>query len=333
MSKTDTSFKRFRGEVIMRGKVLLALAVVMVGCGNQKPTAQVDGSAGIVNGTEVTAANKYSKHTVFIQTVSERGGGTCTGSIYDSQTILTAAHCLMNARQAVIVFANNVRNSESLSREQVRVVDMVKIYPTFNPGSAGGGSRSRSPDAAPAIPKIPTVEEVAKTLEDNNVVLDDVALLHFAGGLPAGYEPVQLVTSESQAQPGAHLHMIGYGLARVDSKMEIVNGRASFVPVPDGTTTGILRETEVAIGIVSPKTKLILTNGTATGVCSGDSGGPAFVTDSATGKVVQVGIAEAVANAYCNSVSMHTSVLPYLDWIKESAAQLAEQATQNTVMF
>lgn len=318
----------------MRGKVLLILATVLTGCGNQKPTSPVaEGSASIVNGSTVLTPNKYSKHTVFVQTISAQGGGICTGSIYDNQTILTAAHCLIGARQAVIVFAPSVQDPRLVKNEQVRVVDLASVYPTFNPGGAvkrpEGGAKP-TPDAAPVVPKIPTVDEVTKNLEDHNVVLDDVALLHFSGGLPQGYEPVRLATSETLSQPGAMLHMIGYGLARVGSQMRMVDGKAEFVAVPDRTTTGLLRETEVAISRYSAKAKLILTAGTATSVCSGDSGGPAFVTDQATGEVVQVGIAEAVANEYCNSVSMHTAIVPYLPWIKETATKLAEQVAQNT---
>lgn len=321
----------------MRGIALLLVGAAIVGCGNQKPTTAAVGDAtGIVNGSEVVTANKYSKHTVFIQTRTDSGGGICTGSIYDSQTILTAAHCLVGARQALIVFAHDVRNASNIEESQVRVVKMAAVHPEFNPRALGNGRRDQPspslPEEAPVIPRIPTVEEVLMTFEANNIVLNDVAMLSFEGGLPEGYEAVKFASVETVAAPGATMHMIGYGLARVDSQMRVVNGKAKFVPVPDGATSGRLRETEVAISKYSAKTKLIMSVGTTTSVCSGDSGGPSFVTD-ASGQHLQVGIAEAVANEYCNSVSMHTSVVPYLAWIHETAAGMKEKAAERALMF
>jgi secreted trypsin-like serine protease len=175
------------------------------------------------------------------------------------------------------------------------------------------------------MPSVPTVDQVEKELAAEDDVDFDVALLHFSGGLPAGYSPVQLATSASIVQPGAMLHMIGYGLSKVDAQVKVVNGQQVYVPVPDQTTVGQLRETQVEVAQYNPDIRMIITDGHKTGVCNGDSGGPAFIQDM-NGDVLQVGIAEAVSSPYCNSASMHTAIFPYLNWIKGMAAAMAKQA-------
>lgn len=309
----------------MRGKVLVLASLVLTACGQQKNLQQASGAFdNIVNGTEVAAANAYSKHTVFLQTKGANGGGICTGSIYDSQTILTAAHCLIGAEQAIVVFAHNVKNG--VTRDQVRRVDAADVHPEFiKRVTRQAEANATDPADKPVIPKVPTVDEVVTALTNAKEVDFDIAMVHFQGGLPAGYEPVKLATDPALVKSGTTMHMIGYGLSRVDSKMAIVNGQPTFVAVPDQTTPGQLRETKVAIDRYDTYTQMIFTDGRATSVCSGDSGGPAFVND-ASGNPVQVGIAEAVATAYCNSVAMHTAVFPFLDWIEKTAAELAEKA-------
>lgn len=307
------------------GKVLVLAALVLAGCGQQKDLQQASGALNnIVSGSDVTAANEYSKHTVFLQMSGANGGGICTGSIYDSQTILTAAHCLVGAEQALVVFANNVKTG--VKREQVRIVDVATVHPKFAmPRRQQNEAAETDPAATPTIPRVPTVDEVVEALNNAGNVDYDIAMVHFQGGLPAGYAPVTLAKNPAVVANGTKMHMIGYGLSRVASKMAVVNGQAKFIPVPDQTTPGQLRETEVAIDRYDVKTQMIFTDGRSTSVCSGDSGGPAFVTDTA-GQVIQVGIAEAVATAYCNSVAMHTAVFPFLDWIEKTAAELAEKA-------
>lgn len=306
----------------MKGKVLVLSVLVLTACGQQKDLQQASGALdNIVSGSDVTAPNVYSQHTVFLQMKGAKGGGICTGSIYDSQTILTAAHCLVGAEQALIVFANNVKNG--VKREQVRPVDMASVHPNFRMPARPEGQPPTDPNT-PAIPKVPTVDEVVAALSNGSNTDYDIAMVHFQGGLPAGYTPVKLAKSANVVQPGTKMHMIGYGLSKVDSKMAVINGQATFIPVPDQTTPGQLRESEVAIDRYDLKTGMIFTDGRSTSVCSGDSGGPAFVMD-ASGNPVQVGIAEAVATAYCNSVAMHTAVFPFLDWIEKTAADLAEK--------
>jgi len=314
-----------------RGKVLSILSLVLVGCGNQSNVGKLASadSNGIMNGFDVSKSDAYSQHTVYIEAAMNGGSASCTGSILDSETILTAAHCIYGATQAAVVFAKNAQSPDSVASDHVRMVDKAAVFPKYQPESEDSddsGPKKSTQSTQPVTPKIPTLAEIEQMVTASGMVDYDVAILHFKGGIPSDYSPVQLATSEAVLTEGAVLHMVGYGLAKVNSRMQVdQNGQPVFVPVPDQTTVGQLRETSASIGQYNAQARAILTDSHQTGVCSGDSGGPAFIQD-ASGQTLQVGIAEAVFNRYCNSVSMHTAVYPYLDWIKQTADGLAKKA-------
>lgn len=308
----------------MKTNLIMGILLFSVGCGQATRTASNPNgaSAGIINGQDVTIADNYSQHVVFLQLEMGEGTASCTGTIRDNQTILTAAHCLVGASRGLVVFANKA-SDESVTEDFVRDIDKVAIYPKFQPPVESGGQDSSGEEAAPPGPdEIPTVAEVVEGLDKANRVDYDVALVHFQGGLPAGYAPVELATDPAILSRGAVLQMIGYGLSEVTPTDKLINGKTFKVPVARHETVGQLRETSAPIDSYSEKVRMIYTDSRTTGVCSGDSGGPGFMTDS-SGKIVQVGIAEAVASSYCNSVSIHTAVFPYLDWIKKTTKALA----------
>lgn len=312
-----------------RGKVLSILSLALVGCGNQANVGKLaaGNSEGIMNGFEVSQTDAYSQHTVYLRVAMAGGSASCTGSILDSETILTAAHCVEGATKAVVVFAKNAQDPRNVSADHIRRVDAAAIFPEYKPEPEDSGESDGQPPATP--PKIPTLDEIKQALVEDKMVDYDLAVLHFQGGLPADYSPVKLATSESVLQEGTVLHMVGYGLSKVQSKMQVVNGQPVFVAVPDQSTVGQLRETSAPIGQYNAAARAILSDSHQTGVCSGDSGGPAFVQD-ASGQTLQVGIAEAVFNRYCNSVSMHTAVYPYLGWIKQASDALAKKTNPPT---
>lgn len=315
---------------MFKGGILSVLVSVLTGCGGQtafQPTSQGTSpeGLGIINGKDVTAPDTYSGHVVYLQFRLAEGVGSCTGSILDSQTILTAAHCVSGATEGVVVFANNVQDPSAVAAEYVRSVDVASVYPKYK-AEPEDSARAKDPASIPPPDQVPSVREFERNLDQSGFYDYDVAVVHFSGGLPAGYSPVQLADSGFVVETGAELHMIGYGLAKVNAVKQLVKGQVIVTPSPDGSTAGQLRETSVPIAAYDVKTGVLLTAGTKTSVCSGDSGGPAFVADPKSGAAIQVGIAEAVATSYCNSVSMHTAVFPYLGWIKEMSAKMAAKA-------
>jgi len=327
-----------QGKVFAAAVAIIALA----GCGAHKGNGSFQNSDsilnGIVNGHNVTKADQFSQHTVFLQVVMQENGkqgvGDCTGSILDNETILTAGHCMAGATQGVIVFANNTQNPKNVDASFVRKIDKVAIFPKFQPEpeeeatphkKGGGDDGDQTIQAPPGPDEIPSVEEVQQALDHQGQFDYDVAVVHFQGGLPAGYSPVTLASDASVVAEGQTLQMIGYGLSQVLPVQKVINGQTVTIPQPVQSTVGQLRETTSPVAVYDTKIGMILTDSRQTGVCNGDSGGPGFMRDR-SGQIVQVGIAEAVATSYCNSVSMHTAVFPYLNWIKQTAAKLKSAA-------
>lgn len=311
-----------------RGVFGFLLFLAMAGCGKRSAIVAPEGTApGIVGGRDVMAPNDYSKHVVFLQMRMGNGAGFCTGSILDSQTILTAGHCLTGGGMGVILFTTNAH--AGVSATMVRRIDNAEVYPQFHmprhQQSENHGDDGDVPSEIPGPDQVPTVQQIKNFLDLAGNVDYDIGLLHFSGGLPPGYSPVQLATSADVLTPGISMHFIGFGISRVNAVQTQAGKEISVVPAPDHTTVGTLRETDVPMSDYDIALRMLFSSGTKSSVCSGDSGGPAFVKDS-TGAIVQVGIAEAVASAYCNSVSTHTAIFPYLDWIKQTSEKMAEEA-------
>lgn len=131
----------------------------------------------------------------------------------------------------------------------------------------------------------------------------DLAVLKFTDGLPKGFAPLSLASRDLSLSIGQSVGMLGFG-------------------VTSGTTeggAGILRKTNTKILDFVSETE-VLTDGRATSVCFGDSGGPAFVKEK--DKWVQWGVASSVTNRNCKQSSIHTSVVPFLSWIERAGSRL-----------
>lgn len=131
----------------------------------------------------------------------------------------------------------------------------------------------------------------------------DLALIHFKGGLPEGFHPVRLAEPTTHLTRGLKTTLMGYG---------VTNGITRV-------GSGRLRLTESQILEKKSETQYV-TDGHATGVCFGDSGGPAFAITPRG--FAQWGVASSVSNRTCRETSIHTSLLAYEPWIRSTAARL-----------
>lgn len=123
---------------------------------------------------------------------------------------------------------------------------------------------------------------------------DDVAILTFSGGLPPGYVPVTLA-SDVALSAGESVTHAGYGTTSGDS---------------DGSDRGVLRSvTGTLLQIDAAAHRLDFSSEGHT-TCSGDSGGPDFVTKG--GALVQVGVH---STGSCAASSSSMDVRSYLGWI------------------
>ena len=218
----------------------------------------------------MTKTESLAKSVVALVAQREDGQALCTGTILSEDTILTAAHCVdENPERMLVVFNRTIKNAPT---ELIRKVTAFVQNPSWKKPSAKGRG--------------------------------DLALVRFEGGLPADYKPVTIGDANLPLTPGTEVLMMGYGV----NKAETHKG------------AGVLRETKSSIIEQESPTELV-TDGTKSSVCFGDSGGPAFAED-ADGNEVQWGVTSSGKNDTCNEASVHTNVIAYAAWMKSAAAQL-----------
>ena len=256
------------------GSLILALSLTTA-CANhaQGPLENASSTENIVHGKNVKTAEGVAQSIVALVSQMEKGQALCTGTILANDIILTAAHCVdENPDRLVIVFKSQVK---AATAADVRNADAYTQNPRWNHATAEGQG--------------------------------DLALIHFQGGLPAGYAPVKLANKNLSLAQGTQILMAGYG---------VTNGLSS-------AGAGTLRQTQSSIIGKHSVTEMI-TDGHKSSVCFGDSGGPAFVLQG--DQYVQWGVANSVMNQACNEASIHTSVMSYETWIRQTAANLRKKS-------
>ncbi|MFV8258124.1 S1 family peptidase [Bdellovibrio bacteriovorus] len=140
----------------------------------------------------------------------------------------------------------------------------------------------------------------------------DVALVRFEGALPAGYAPAPLYTEFNQLQKGSNVVVAGFGL---NWAWGVKKG------------AGTLRTTELKVKrSLYGTTEIMLDQSIRKGICSGDSGGPAYVQKD--GRLYLMGVASRgdslpiPLTPDCFMMSIFTRVDAYTPWIAETSALL-----------
>lgn len=126
--------------------------------------------------------------------------------------------------------------------------------------------------------------------------------------LPAGVKPVKLATSADGLRKGTKITVAGYG---VNSAFR-------------STGSGTLRTNKLKIDKLNYSRFEFSVNQLANGVCSGDSGGPAYIKNQ-KGELVQVGVVSRgfdLLVVKCIIETYFTRVDQFQDWIKEESARL-----------
>lgn len=259
----------------MQSKSLLMLVaaaglVCLSACGRGVVSPLIYGD-GIVNGKPVANQDIVSKSVVALVAEGADGQSLCTGSVVNEETILTAAHCVEGEpRRIAVIFNPKV---SGVDQGVVRMADRFLQNPRWN-------------------------------ISDRRKDRGDLALVHFSGGLPAGYQPVAFLTEKTPLTNGATVILAGYG---------VTSGKSS-------KGAGTLREAPTTIEGQFSNTE-IMTDGRTSSVCFGDSGGPAFIQTE--NGLVQWGVASSVMTRACNEASVHTSLIGYETWVERAAKDLA----------
>jgi hypothetical protein len=140
---------------------------------------------------------------------------------------------------------------------------------------------------------------------------NDVGLIEFKGGLPAGYVPNHLLADPRLITRGEEVILAGYGI--VDAKTK--------------KGAGTLRETQVRIADENfGKTEVLLAQNDGHGACHGDSGGPAYVMTK--GSLYLWGVTSRSypekAPDDCAHESIYTKILGQMDFLKMAVQKLRQ---------
>ena len=168
------------------GSVAIAFgfaAAALTGCGQVGPRgAAIDGSgqqSGIVNGTEVKDGDPVLKSTVGIYMKTSKGSGRCTGTLLSDKVVLTAAHCVPeDVEQMLIVFT---RNFDDLDETTARAALTAVRNPLWGKKDASGRG--------------------------------DIALVLFEGGVPSGFGGAEMIPESVELKPGQDVIVTGYGVS------------------------------------------------------------------------------------------------------------------------
>lgn len=263
-------------------KLFLALTGVVfsVGCAQSPSSDLMAEGTGIIGGAEtaVTDNNGFSNSIVSLYNVKE--GSLCTASILSEAILVTAAHCLNGPAVNLRVIFNarlvNVKPEEIVARAVV--------------------SYQTSPIWA------------IRQSERHNT--GDIAVVRFAGGLPPGFKPAEMLINPAVVQNGVPVVLAGYGMD---------NGIAK-------SGSGILRWVETTVESTSySASEVLIDQRQGKGACHGDSGGPAYVRVG--DKWVLFGVTSRGVNDpgdTCGVSAAYTMLPFYRDWVLKTAQQLMQ---------
>lgn len=234
-------------------------------------------SAGIQpmvkGGEHVEPGSLVASHTVAIGTESR---AHCSASIIAEDLLLTAAHCVPGRNSNIpsvttIYFGVDVDNPEA-----TREISSYESHPDYSLATS-------------------------KFSED----LNDIAVVHFKGGLPSGFEPVP-VPREFDLGEGDDAILAGYG---VDNQRDFGN----------------LKMIERTVSIAEfGETEVLFEQTETEGACNGDSGGPAFKVTS--GGLELVGVANRVGNHQCGEFVIYAKPQAHWDWLLETIIDIRQEA-------
>jgi tryptase len=270
--------------------------MLFVGCG-KVPSKRMSDTNGdsIINGIPVekreSAASK-SVVMVEIMNADNQRLGFCSGTLIESNIVLTAAHCFdlrlfPNMRKFNVLFVNSLR------------------------------------ERSPAVARKGVAYSLSASYNSEGVLDHDIAVLLFQNSAPSGFAPVRIDENVNANYGSKVLFVYGYGRT-VD-----YNGNPNQ---PEAPNPGVLHRGLMIVDSDYNRypDRYLTKLDSETTICQGDSGGPQFFNERNVLKVV--GVNSAVfgrelpnGKRSCKSQGQATKVARFAPWIKKEIKGLKKK--------
>lgn len=294
-----------RNEALVKPTFLLLPIVLLAACSKSPaPSSSRETGAGIIGGETAKIDSAGIKSVVMVFNTKIKS--LCTGTLIADDMILTAAHCVVEETETTQVEAPTLQDPND-----IRAVFGLSPFTATNP----------------TLRKVTMVRPHEKyTGKETSADLYDIALVRFEGGRPTGTE-IALLPDGPPSDVIVPFRAIGYGRSN-----GLLNKATSST---NPTGAGVLRVANLKAYFLFDHDREFVVDQTAgSGICLGDSGGPALVRRT-DGKDVVIGVVSRVIASgqteaeekdekfnLCAHSSIYTSVSGFTSWIRSSITKM-----------
>ncbi len=288
--------------------ILLALYMAVV---NQ---VYARGRQLVQNGTPVVDST-LNKMVPLIYATSNNNSFICTGTFISTNTVLTAAHCVLDMSQ------KNVNSSYSINNiHDPKNIKIILSKDPNNPVNLNDSNVQKNINIFAANKiyvhsnafKGVSVSDKGLNIQDYSQI-NDLAIIQLSSPLDDNTVEVANI-SQSNPTIGSEELIIGYG---------VDNGPGVIISDPFNGASGVLRSAIAKIDSFSGNNSVINLLGTVnngdgyTHICQGDSGGPDLININNTYTIQGVhSFGEGSECGTPNSPGSSINVAQYYNWIK-----------------
>lgn len=213
-------------------------------------------------------------HTVVVlNSQNSSSHSRCTGTLIAKNVVLTAAHCIPQSLENFWI----VTSEYEFAVMEQKPVTKVIVHEDYKSFDVPGLNKPNS----------------------------DIALVQFAGDLPAGYAPTSFIDTFNPSVDHFWLYVAGYGVSsdRIFDAGELRFSRVTIENALFNANQSFMRGNQSM----------------SEGICKGDSGGPAYI--KIQDEFYVIGVVSAIVDG-CTGTSYFNQTLFYNEWIKINLSTL-----------